>query len=135
MANIHKEIVIDAPPETVWDAVRDVGAVHRRLVPGFVTDTYLDGDARVVTFANGLVLRERIVDIDDPARRLVYASVGGRATHHQASMQVFAAEDGKSRLVWITDVLPVELAEQVRQAVEHGTAIIRQTLARATDTA
>ena len=107
------------------------------VFPIAVTERLLKllGDARVVTFANGLVLRERIVDIDDSARRMVYASVGGRATHHQASMQVFAAEGGNSRLVWITDVLPVDLAVQVRQAVGYGAAIMLQTLARPTDTA
>ena len=31
MASIRKEILVNAPPEQVWDAVRDVGAVHQRL--------------------------------------------------------------------------------------------------------
>ena len=31
MASIHQEIVIGAAPERVWDAVRDVGAIHERL--------------------------------------------------------------------------------------------------------
>src|SRR5882672_11744453 len=55
MASIHKDILIDANPNDVWDALRDLGALHTRLVPGFVTDTKLDGDARIVTFANGTV--------------------------------------------------------------------------------
>ena len=37
MASIRREVHIDARPETVWDALRDVGALHHRLVPGFVT--------------------------------------------------------------------------------------------------
>ena len=45
--------------------MRDFGALHTRLVPGFVTDTKLDGDARIVTFANGTVARELLVDCDD----------------------------------------------------------------------
>jgi carbon monoxide dehydrogenase subunit G len=130
MASIHKEIAIAAPPDAVWAAVRDVGAVHQRLVPGFVTDTRLEEGARIVTFANGMVVRELIVDIDDAARRLAYASVGGRAAHHNASMQVFADAGDGSRLVWITDVLPDALAEPVRANVEHGSAIIKQTLER-----
>ena len=36
MASIHKDIIIDASPDDVWDAVRDFGALHTRLVPGFV---------------------------------------------------------------------------------------------------
>ena len=130
MASIHKEIAIAAPPDAVWAAVRDVGAVHQRLVPGFVTDTRMEEGARVVTFANGMVVRELIVDIDDAARRLAYASVGGRAAHHHASMQVFADAGGGSRLVWITDVLPDALTEPIRANVEHGSAIIKQTLER-----
>jgi carbon monoxide dehydrogenase subunit G len=129
MASIHKEIAIAAPPDAVWAAVRDVGAVHQRLVPGFVTDTRMEEGARIVTFANGMVVRELIVDIDDAARRLAYASVGGRAAHHHASMQVFA-DAGGSRLVWITDVLPDALLEPIRANVEHGSAIIKQTLER-----
>jgi carbon monoxide dehydrogenase subunit G len=128
MASIRKEILINAPPEAVWDAVRDVGAVHRRLVPGFVTDTRLEDGARIVTFANGMTVRELIVDVDDSARRFAYASVGGRATHHHATMQVFAEDGGRSRLVWITDVLPAELAGPIGQNVEHGSAIMKQVL-------
>ncbi|HEX7920516.1 MAG TPA: SRPBCC family protein, partial [Bradyrhizobium sp.] len=73
MASIHKDIPIDAPADHVWDALRDFGALHTRLVPGFVTDTKLDGDVRTVSFANGTVARETLVDCDDTRRRLVYA--------------------------------------------------------------
>ena len=90
MASIHKEILIDARPEDVWDAIRDVGAVHRRLAPGFVVDTKMEGDARIVTFGNGLVARELIVDIGEDTRRLAWSVVGGPLTHHNASLQVFA---------------------------------------------
>jgi hypothetical protein len=65
MASIRKEILLDARPEEVWDAVRDIGALHTRLVPGFVTDTRLEEGARIVTFGNGMVVRELIVDLDD----------------------------------------------------------------------
>jgi hypothetical protein len=44
MASIRKEIVTAAKPQAVWDAVRDVGALHTRLVPGFVVDTRLEPD-------------------------------------------------------------------------------------------
>ena len=97
MASIRKEMLVGADPQSIWEAIRDVGAVHRRLAPGFVVDCRLeeDGGARVVTFANGLVARELIVDIDDAARRLVWAVVDGRPTHHNASLQVFAEGDGR----------------------------------------
>jgi hypothetical protein len=75
-ASIQKEIVVDAKPAEVWDAIRDYGAVHKRIAAGFVVDCRLDGDARVVTFANGTVVREILVSVDDTARRLVYSVVG-----------------------------------------------------------
>jgi carbon monoxide dehydrogenase subunit G len=130
MATIHKEFVIDAPPAPVWDAVRDVGAVHRRLVPGLVVDTVLAGDVRTVTFATGLVVQEQIVTIDEAARRLVYAATGGRATHHNASLQVLAEGTGRTRLVWITDFLPDDAAGAIGALVERGAQIMQATLAR-----
>jgi len=131
MASIRKEFVVGAPVEDVWAAIRDVGAPHKRLAPGFLVDTRLEGDARVVTFANGLVVRERIVDVDDAARRLCWAVVGSpRLTHHNASLQVFAEGGGRSRVVWIADLLPDEIAGDIRGLIEQGMAVMKQTLER-----
>lgn len=85
MASIRKEVTIEAPADAVWNAVRDIGQVHERLVPGVLTDARLEDGARVVSFANGLVVRELIVDLDDEQRRFAYAATGGRASHHNAS--------------------------------------------------
>ncbi len=128
MASIHREVLIQADPETVWDALSDVGALHRRLAPGFVTDVRLEEGARVVTFGNGLVARELIVDIDDKARRLVWSVVGGRMTHHNASAQVLPDGEGGSRFVWIADLLPHELAPGIAELMEQGLAVIKRTL-------
>jgi len=129
MASIRKEIVVTAPVEDVWAAIRDVGAPHTRLAPGFLVDTRLEGDARVVTFANGLVARERIVDVDDAARRLCWAVVGSpRLTHHNASLQVFAEGGGRSRVVWIADLLPDEIAGDIRGLIEQGMTVMKKTL-------
>lgn len=132
MASIREEIVIDARPEVVWDAIRDVGAVHTRLAPGFVTDTRLEAGARVVTFGSGLVARELIVDIDDAARRLVWSVVGSaRMTHHNASLQVLAAGEGRSRVVWIADLLPHEVKDVIAGMIKQGMATMKRTLERA----
>ena len=129
MASIRKEIVIAVPVEKVWDAVRDVGAVHRRLAPGFVVDTRLEDGARVVTFASGLVARELIVDLDDTAHRLVWAVVGSpRLTHHNASMQVFADGEHRSRVVWMADLLPDEIAGYIAGMMDGGLATMKKTL-------
>ena len=131
MASIRKEILIEARPEAVWDAVRDVGAVHERLAPGFVVDTRLENGARIVTFASGLVARELIVDVDDAARKLVWAVVGSpRLTHHNASMQVFADGERRSRVVWIADVLPNEIAGYIAGLIEEGLGTMKKTLER-----
>ena len=109
-------------------ALRDFGAVHERLASGFVVDAQLDGDARVVTFANGAVAREVLINVDDDARRLVYSAAGGRLVHHNASNQVFAEGDGRSRFVWIADLLPNELAEHVSTMMDQGAMAAKQTI-------
>ena len=128
MASIRKEILLEVSVERVWAAVRDVGALHHRLVPGFVVDTRLEEGARVVTFGNGLVARELIVDLDDQARRLVWSARGGRLTHHNASVQVFAEGENRSRLVWIADLLPHELEADIRAMIEQAAAVMKKTL-------
>jgi carbon monoxide dehydrogenase subunit G len=127
MASIRREILIDARPEDVWSALRDIGALHLRLAPGFVVDVRLEEGARVVTFGNGMVARELIVDVDDDTRRLVWSVVGGRMTHHNASAQVFAEGDA-SRFVWVADLLPHELAPSIAGMIEQGLAVIKRTL-------
>jgi len=133
MATLHKEIVVAAPVDLVWDAIRDVGALHTRLVPGFVVDTKLDGEVRVVTFGNGMTAREPIVSIDDARRRLAWAVVGGRATHYNAVMQV-AADPAGARVVWTIDLLPGELAPAIGGMQDQGLAKLRETLEAAART-
>jgi uncharacterized protein YndB with AHSA1/START domain len=127
MASIREEIFIDAPPEQVWDALRDWGALHERLVPGFVRDTRLDGEDRVVTFADGTVVRETLIDSDEQSRRLVWSIVDGPYSHHNGAAQVLA-EEGGTRFVWITDLLPEERAERTREFMAMGINTIKRTL-------
>lgn len=126
MASIRNEVPLRAGAAEVWDAVRDFGAVDRRVVPGFVTDCQLDGDARVVTFVNGVTARELLVDCDDATRRLAYAIVGGRAAHYNASVQVVADGEQACRLVWIIDLLPNELAAPIGAMAAHGVAAMKK---------
>jgi len=130
MASIRKEILIDARPEHVWDAIRDFGAVHERVVPGFVVDARLDGDDRIVTFFSGAVQRELLVDLDDEARRLVYAAVDSPigATHYSASVQVFPDGGTRSRVEWIVDFLPSGIGPTLDGLMDRGAATMKQTL-------
>lgn len=128
MASIRNEFEIDASPEKVWDAMRDIGALHKRLVPGFVTDCKMDGaDARIVTFANGLVAREVIVDVDESSRRVVWTIPEGRADHYHASSQVFSKGD-RTSVVWIADFLPHEMKSAIAGMIDAGAAAMQKAL-------
>lgn len=128
MASIRKERTIEATPEAVWEALRDWGAVHERLVPGFVIDTRLDGEDRIVTFFNDAVARERLVDLGEEDRRLVWSIVDGPYSHHNGAAQVLAGDDGGTRFVWVADLLPNELAQMTGELMERGIDTVKRTL-------
>lgn len=128
MASIHKEIHLAAPSDDVWDAVRDFPAVHTRLAPGFVTECKMDGDTRIVTFANGTVARELLVDCDDKRRRLVYAIVGERIKQHSASVQILDDGEGRSRFIWTVDVLPNEIAPYISAQMDEAVIKMKHKL-------
>jgi Polyketide cyclase / dehydrase and lipid transport len=130
MASIHKDIPINAPAHEVWDAVRDFGAVHTRLAPGFVIDAKLDGESRILTFANGLVARELLVDCDDERRRLVYAVISERVSQHSASIQIVADGEARCRMIWIADLLPNEIAPYVSSQMDLGCAAMQKAQER-----
>jgi uncharacterized protein YndB with AHSA1/START domain len=132
MASIRKERTIEAAPEQVWEALRDWGGLHERLVPGFAVDTKLDGADRIVTFFNGAVARERLVDLDEDNRRLVWSIVDGPYSHHNGAAQVLAGDNGSTRFVWVADLLPEELAEVTGELMERGIDTVKQTLEAST---
>jgi hypothetical protein len=130
MASIRRELRIAARPETAWAALRDIGALHTRLVPGFVTDTRLEEGARIVTFGNGMVVRELMLDVDDETKRVAWSAVGGPMTHHNASAQVIADGADACRFIWIADLLPDEVAPSIAAMIDQGMAVIKATLER-----
>lgn len=127
MATLRRQIALEAGPAKVWNALRDFGAVHTRVAPGFLTKLDMDGDDRIVTFFNGLVARERLVTCDDEECRLVYSVVEGRASHYNAVVQVFPEGDG-CRLVWTIDLLPNELAPAIGGMMDHALPTMKKTL-------
>ncbi len=130
MASIRKEILTYTRPELVWEALRDVGALHTRLVPGFVIDTRLEPGARIVTFGNGMVVREAIVSVDDAERRVVWSASGGRLAHHNGSAQVASGPGGRTKVVWIADILPDAAAPAIGAMMDEGMRVMKQTLDR-----
>jgi Polyketide cyclase / dehydrase and lipid transport len=105
-----------------------IGALHTRLVPGFVITTRLEPGARVVTFANGMEVREPIVDLDDATRRLVWSAEGAGLSHYNASVQVFAGDGNGSRVVWIADLLPDDMKGPIEAMIEEVMGVMKRTL-------
>jgi hypothetical protein len=122
--------MLNVGPDAVWDAVRDFGAPHTRLVRGFVTGVEMDGEDRIVTFASGAVQREPLVSVDDDRRRLVYSAVDSPlgATHYNAAVQVMSDRGGAARLVWLVDFLPDAISANLEAAMERGVQSIKATL-------
>ena len=130
MGTIRSELKTAAKASDVWSAIRDIGALHTRLVPGFVVDTKLEPGARVVTFVNGVTLREPIVSLDDEARRLVWTHEGGRARHYNGVLQVSELPDGLTSVVWTADFLPDDIHGYLSRAIEAGMAAMQRSLDR-----
>lgn len=129
MASVIREVLIDVDPGVAWDALRDWGAVHQRLVPGFLLDARVDGRDRVVKFFNGSVAREIFLGADEEARRLAWAVADGSLglTHYSASAQVIP-HGARTRFVWTADLLPDALAGTISELMEQGLATIKKTL-------
>jgi hypothetical protein len=130
MASITKNIETFAPVHAVWSAIRDYGALHTRLVPGFVVDTVLDGDARIVTFANGMVIREPIIAIDEEHHRLVWSADGPEFEHYNGAAQAVAQSDHTTVVVWTADFKPDALANVVDEMMTVGAAAMKIALDR-----
>jgi hypothetical protein len=132
MASIRKEIPVSASAAKVWDALRDFGSVHKRVAPGFVTDLRLEEGARIITFANGSVARELLVDADDERMRLVYAIPNARFMTYSASVEVLGEGAEHCRVVWTVDMLPNELAGYISGQMDEAVKVMREALARDT---
>ena len=128
MASVQRTVSIHAPAATVWSALRDVGALHTRLVPGFVSDCRLEGDVRTVTFADGSVVHERIIAIDDAQQRVVWSVQEAPFAHHNGAAQVHDEGRADCRVTWTADLLPDALAPHMAQMMEQGLQAMRRAL-------
>lgn len=128
MATVRRETLIEAPAARIWDAVRDVGNIHRRLVPGFVLECRLEGGSRLVTFGNGMSVREHILDVDDEHMRHAWNAIHDQFQHYSASLQVFPDGENRSRVLWLADLLPAEMAGPVAEMMDQGLEVMKRTL-------
>jgi hypothetical protein len=128
MASIHMQTMVEVDAATAWAALRQVGEAHTLFAP-VLTAARLDGDTRTVTFASGMVLRERILDVDEKRKRVAYTVLDGPGmAYHHASMQIVEGGARRCQFVWITDFLPAELAETLTPLIEQGTGALKRNL-------
>jgi hypothetical protein len=129
MALLCTEISIAATPDEVWDVIGDFAAGPLRMAPGFVVGCEADADVRVVTFAHGVVVHERLAARDDDGRRITYSVIGGsvQPDHDTARMQV-VPEGGGCRFVWTRDLRPDELAPRFQATMDRAAEVIKRTL-------
>jgi Polyketide cyclase / dehydrase and lipid transport len=128
MATIRASLDTSASVEQAWDAIRDVGALHTRLVPGFVADTRLEPGARIVTFVDGRVVREPIVTIDEESRRLVWSAEATGLIHYNAAVEVKTNERGGAIVVWTVDFLPDEIKPWLAALIDEGMHAMKRSL-------
>jgi hypothetical protein len=68
--------------------------------------------------------------MDEERRRLVYAVVSERVKQHSASIQIFADGEGRSRMVWIADVLPNEIGPYIDGQMDLGALAMQKQFRR-----
>ena len=127
MATIWWEEPVAAPAERAWSALRRIDLTHILFSPVLV-DSELEGDIRTVTFANGLVVRERVITIDEQRRRIVYSVLGDMFEHHSASMTILPVDEANCRFIWISDFSPDERIEMVQPLVEQGSRALTRNI-------
>ncbi len=131
MATIRKEMHLNASASAVWSALADFHNVHTRLAPGFVTHSKPDGDdARIITFANGSVVKETLVTMDCERHRLVYVVTSERIAHHNASAEIVEDGPGRCRFIWTTDILPDAIAPYIDAQMSEGAKAMQLALER-----
>ncbi len=127
MVTIVRDVALNLSVSEVWDRLREVGKAHE-LFAGVLVDGEIDGDVRTVTFANGMVVKEQIVGVDEAQMRVAYSVVDGPFSLHAASMQAQALGEGASLVVWFSDFKPDALAAMVTPLMEAGLAAMKRNL-------
>jgi uncharacterized protein YndB with AHSA1/START domain len=128
MAAVHIELPIRAPASQVWEALAATGDAHLAFA-GVLTDCRLErADVRVATFANGQVIKERIVSVEPQRMRVAYGVIESQFVHHSASMQVVARGDDACAFIWIADVLPHAAAAMITPLMEQGARALRSEM-------
>lgn len=112
MATVHRRFTLNTSADSAWQKIRATQNVHKLF--DMLVDAEVDGDKRVCRTADGGELVERIITVDDDARRIVYTITDSPFDFefHSASWQVYE-QDGKTVFEWYTDVKPDPVAEML----------------------
>ena len=129
MATVYRDIPVEAAADDVWAALRDPANVAR-VFAGVLTGARMENDVRWVTFADGTVIEERVIGVDDAHMRLAYTVGGGRFEHHHATLQVKPVSPQRCRVVWISDFKPDERIQMVEPLTDAGCEALKRNLAR-----
>ncbi len=113
MATLFHTSYLPVSPEVAWERIAAVGKVHE-IVPAIATCT-VDGDRRFCTFADGAVLKERLISVDRDLMRLAYTITESPfgLEYHSAALQIVAEGSG-ARLLWTTDIKPDGLKDSMQ---------------------
>jgi len=129
MATIYRDIAVPTSAEHAWAALRDFAGAAR-VFAGVLIDARSEQDLRWVTFADGTVIEERLIGVDDMHRRLAYTVGGGRFEHHHATLQVVPDTPERCRVIWISDFKPDERSAVVEPLMDAGCAALQRNLSR-----
>ncbi len=116
MATIRSSITVDRSVDDVWKLIADAGTINEWF-PLVEESAMLDDNHRTVTLrGGGIRLTEEIITNDADLRRFQYRIIDGDLPieHHIGTIDVIEVE-GKSLVVYSTDVEPAELARWSRE--------------------
>jgi Polyketide cyclase / dehydrase and lipid transport len=117
MASITKTIPAAAGSKVAWQKISDIGAVDKLV--DMIASCSLDGDMRTCTLPDGQAIKERVITVDEAAKRVVYSVTEGPLPmeFHCASVQV-TEENTQTIVVWTVDVKPDEMAAPLSEMMD-----------------
>ncbi|MBM7368075.1 SRPBCC family protein [Gordonia hydrophobica] len=122
MSTLRSSVLLQHDADTVWAVVRDTSAVSRWFPA--ITSSSGEAHRRTVVLADGSTLVEDIVTLDDDLRRMQYSAVDGDLPidRHLGTVDVFDLGDGRSFLVYSTEITPDSFAGAFHSAIDEAVA-------------
>ncbi|TNM38659.1 SRPBCC family protein [Nocardioides albidus] len=122
MTTLRSHTILDVPADDVWAVIRDVASIADWF-PAMASSSG-DERRRTVVLGDGSRIEEDIVTRDDTRRRLQYRAVGGDlpVAAHLGTVDVLDLEDGRSVVVYSTEIEPADLAPAFDGAVSEAVA-------------